>query len=189
MRRIIVDWISQKNTMWSIRFQIINERGTWLHLSIVKQENGRIWYQNITNMLLTTIPCAFQILQGHNGRSEDTPLSLCLSFALSFGITAVSIKWVIWQQPWEATGINVMDSNDYAQPWWRHQMETFSALLALCAGNSPLTDLRLNKRLGKQWWGWWFETPSRPLLRHCNASNLLYRHVVEHRVCVPLFPA
>ena len=22
-------------------------------------------------------------------------------------------------------------------PWWRHQMETFSALLAICAGNSP----------------------------------------------------
>ena len=49
-------------------------------------------------------------------------------------------------------------------PWWRHQMETFSALLALCAGNSPVTgefpsqravkwscdvflDLRLNNRL------------------------------------------
>ena len=29
-------------------------------------------------------------------------------------------------------------------------------------------DLRLNKRLSKQWWGWWFETPSRPLWRHCN---------------------
>ena len=69
--------------------------------------------------------------------------------------------------------------------WWRHQMETFSALLALCAGNSPVTgefssqrpvtrsfdvffDLRLNKRLSKLWWGWWFETPSRPLWRHCN---------------------
>ena len=24
-------------------------------------------------------------------------------------------------------------------PWWRHQMETFSMLLALCAGNSPVT--------------------------------------------------
>ena len=24
-------------------------------------------------------------------------------------------------------------------PWWRDQMETFSALLALCAGNSPVT--------------------------------------------------
>ena len=22
--------------------------------------------------------------------------------------------------------------------------------------------------LNKQWWGWWFETPSRPLWRHCN---------------------
>ena len=62
-------------------------------------------------------------------------------------------------------------------------METFSALLALCAGNSPVTcefpsqrpvtqsfdiffDLRLNKRLSKQSWGWWFERPSRSLWRH-----------------------
>ena len=29
-------------------------------------------------------------------------------------------------------------------------------------------DLRQNKRLSKQSWGWWFETPSRPLWRHCN---------------------
>ena len=27
----------------------------------------------------------------------------------------------------------------YIFPWWRHQMETCSALLALCAGNSPAT--------------------------------------------------
>ena len=30
-------------------------------------------------------------------------------------------------------------------------------------------DLRLNKRLSKQSWGSWFETPSRTLWRHCNA--------------------
>ena len=71
--------------------------------------------------------------------------------------------------------------------WWRHQMETFSTLLAICAGNSPVPgefpaqrpvmrsfdvffDLRLNKRLSKQSWGWWFETQSRPLWRHRNAS-------------------
>ena len=52
-------------------------------------------------------------------------------------------------------------------PWWRHQIETFFALLALCVGNSPVTgeflaqgtvtrsfdvfsDLRLNKRFSKQ---------------------------------------
>ena len=70
-------------------------------------------------------------------------------------------------------------------PWWRHQMETFSALLAISAGNSPVPgefptqrpvtrsfdvffDLRLNKRLSKQSWDWWFETLSCPLWRHCN---------------------
>ena len=69
--------------------------------------------------------------------------------------------------------------------WWRHQMEIFSALLAICAGNSPVPgefprqrpvtgsfgvclDLRPNKRLNKLSWGWWFEAPSRPLWRHCN---------------------
>ena len=74
---------------------------------------------------------------------------------------------------------------DWMRTWWRHQMETFSALLAICAGNSPVPgellaqrpvtrsfdvffDLRLNKRLSKQSWGWWFETLSRPLWHHCN---------------------
>ena len=64
-------------------------------------------------------------------------------------------------------------------------METFSALMALCAENSPVTaefplrrpvtrsfgiffDLRLNKRLSEQSWVWVYETPSRSLLRHCN---------------------
>ena len=68
---------------------------------------------------------------------------------------------------------------------WRHQMETFSAILALCVWNSPVTgefstqrpvtrsfdfyfDQRLNKRLSKQPRGWWFETLSSPLWRHCN---------------------
>ena len=64
-------------------------------------------------------------------------------------------------------------------PWWRHQMETFSTLLANCAGNSPrpvtgsfdiFFDLCLNKRLSKHSWGWWFETLSCPLWHHCNAS-------------------
>ena len=69
--------------------------------------------------------------------------------------------------------------------WWRHQMEPFSAILALCAGNSPVNgefpaqrpvtqsfdvffDQHLNKRLSKHSWDWWFNTPSRSLWRHCN---------------------
>ena len=31
-------------------------------------------------------------------------------------------------------------------------------------------DLRLNKQLNKQSWGWWFETPSCSLWRHCNTN-------------------
>ena len=72
---------------------------------------------------------------------------------------------------------------------WRHQIETFSSLLAICAGNSQVTgefpsqrpvtrsfdvffDLRVNRRVRKQLWGWWFKTPSRPLWRHCNVFML-----------------
>ena len=74
--------------------------------------------------------------------------------------------------------------------WWRHQIETFSALQAICAGNSLVTGelptqrasdaelfnvffgLRLNKRLSKQSWGWWFKTSWRPLWRHCNTRTV-----------------
>ena len=38
-------------------------------------------------------------------------------------------------------------------------------------------DLRRNKRLSKQSWGWWFETLSRPLWRHCNWQSTA-RHVM-----------
>ena len=58
-------------------------------------------------------------------------------------------------------------------------MDTFSALLTLCVGNSPVFDdffdLRLNKQLRKQSWGWWFETPSHSLWRHwsvCRYSGI-----------------
>ena len=43
-------------------------------------------------------------------------------------------------------------------------------------------DLRLNKRLSKQSWGWWFETLSRSLRRHRNASFLLHYHFDNRRV-------
>ena len=76
-------------------------------------------------------------------------------------------------------------------------MEPFFVLLALCAGNSlvpgdfpaqrPVTrsfffDLRLNKRLRKQSWGWWFETPSRSLWRHINVE------IIPRCFKVPLIP-
>ena len=86
--------------------------------------------------------------------------------------------------------VKVIGDSLFTWPWWRNQMDTLSALLAICARNSPVTvefsaqrpvtrsfdvlfDLRLNKRLSKPWWGWWFETPSGPLWCHCNDQKIV----------------
>ena len=100
-----------------------------------------------------------------------------------------SLTWVFkvkfWNRSGEADWYGMKGMRVGYDSWWRHQMETFSALLALCAGNSPLIgefpsqrpvarsfdvffELHLNKCLSKQSWGWWFETLSRSLWRHCN---------------------
>ena len=80
-------------------------------------------------------------------------------------------------------------SNIATYTWWRHQMEKISALLAFCAENSPVPgefptqkpvtrsfefsfDLRPNKRLSKQSWGWWYETPSSSLWCHRNVCPI-----------------
>ena len=81
-------------------------------------------------------------------------------------------------------------------PWWGQQMKIFFALLAICAGNSPVLgefpaqrpvtrsfdvffDRRLNKWLRKQSWGWWFETLSRPLWRHCNVLKVAFHNAMN----------
>ena len=74
----------------------------------------------------------------------------------------VKFYGIIWQA---SSGIKAIIYSPIS--WWRQQMETFFALLAICAGNPPVTggfpsqrpvtqsfdvffDLHLNKRLGKQ---------------------------------------
>ena len=83
-------------------------------------------------------------------------------------------------------------------PRWRHQMETFSRYWPFVRGihRSPVIHPHkqkasdavllissliraLNKRLSKKSWGWWFETPSRSLWRHCN--------VVWYTVCNAMY--
>ena len=83
---------------------------------------------------------------------------------------------------WAICNIALYSWLNYTQAvlsWWCHPMDTFSALLAICMDNSPVPgefpaqrpvtrsfdvffDLRPNKQLSKQSWGWWFEMPSRP---------------------------
>ena len=84
------------------------------------------------------------------------------------------------------------DMHDDVTKW-----KTFSALLALCEGNSPVTgefpsqkpvtrsfdvfvDLRLNKQLYKESSRRWSETPSRSLWRHFNVIV----HMWYWNICV-----
>ena len=106
------------------------------------------------------------------------------------------MRWVHWLVPLCHLGVSpdirwpyILDRNWLRQlntdccsfsnieSWWRNQMETFSALLALSEVPSqrPVTrsfviffDLRLNKQLSKQSKRRWFGTPWRSLWSHCN---------------------
>ena len=80
-------------------------------------------------------------------------------------------------------------SYKHVDSWWRHQMKTFSALLAICAGNSPVTgefpaqrpvtrsfDVFFHLRLSN---GWVNNRGAGDLRRHCAHYD------VTNTVCWP----
>ena len=115
-------------------------------------------------------------------------------------LTIMSFEWLFLSIAWcKSYGDRSL------KPRWRHQMETFSELLALCAGNSPITgefplqrpvtksldiffDLRRNKRLSKRSRRWLFEMPSRSLLRHCNGYNVNALTVLSEEIFIGTVP-
>ena len=109
------------------------------------------------------------------GLTRQTPVKW---YSLVLQVAVTNTTYVVWQ----------LRNSSVLIGWWRHKMETFPALLVICAGNSPVTgefpaqrpvtrsfdvffDLRLNRRLSKQWWAWQFETLSRPLWCHRNGND------------------
>ena len=52
----------------------------------------------------------------------------------------------------------------------------FSAQRPVARSFGVFFDLRLNKRLSKQSWGWWLETLSCPLWRYRNEENIMYSY-------------
>ena len=93
--------------------------------------------------------------------------------------TQVSRAWNVWRATYTHDFRHrfiQIKQNGNAKSWWRHEMKTFSASLAPCSGNSPVTGefpsqrpgtqsfdvffgLRLNKRFSKQSRRRWSETP------------------------------
>ena len=65
-------------------------------------------------------------------------------------------------------------------PWWRY-WPFVRGIHRSPVAQRPVTqsfdvffDLRPNKRLSQQWWGWLFETPLYPLWRHSNSKAYLH---------------
>ena len=48
-------------------------------------------------------------------------------------------------------------------------------------------ELHLNKRLSKQWWRWWFDTPSCPLWCHCNVMRQIIMSLSLHLLVSELY--
>ena len=112
------------------------------------------------------------------GYKPDLPLGIdvfLIVFALRLNVKLGFINMA--SQSWKIDKSSMLLLFASRSSWWRHQMETFSALLALCKGNSSVTgefpsqspvlarscnvffDLHLSKRLSKQSRRRWFETP------------------------------
>ena len=132
---------------------------------------------------IKTIVCYLHDASGHNNVRHDKNKKIFCLYLISFlnaGIAQVAEILPHGQLRLLIHGQCMMTSSN----------GNISALLVLCAGNSPVIGefpaqrpvsrsfdvffhLRLNKRLSKQSLGWWFETPSHPLWRHCNDMILL----------------
>ena len=151
-----------------------NPIGSWTKCSLYCLEDIQILLKFIPRILLTNMSALVWVMAGH--MSGDKPCPRLMITKITDSLLGPVGKC--------CNGLRI--------PWWRHQMETFSALLAICAGNSPASgefpaqrpvtrsfdvffDLCLNKRLRKQSWGWRFETLSRPLWRHCNSTIISYQ--------------
>ena len=124
---------------------------------------------NFSEILIEILTVSFRKMRLRGSSAKWWPFCPGFNVLIHPDATHFLLVWSRWRRP---------------RRWWFDFFIWLSALLALCAGNSPVTgefplqrpvtrsfdvfvDLRMNKRLSKQSWGWWFETPSRTLWWHC----------------------
>ena len=148
---------------WQIAFMWIPWNPLMINQYWFRQWLGAGGEQTQTRANVDSLLCRHMASLGHDYSTQRIKVTFITLFTALGGYNC----WPLLQ--WQRSA------------WWRHQMETLSALLAICAGNSPVTGEFPTQRpvtrgfdvffllcLNKQSWGWWFETPSDSLWRHCN---------------------
>ena len=159
-----------------------------LHRNVISHWLGALWLLVLCGFVLFIYPCFLWLLHMITQRQPELCRSMQKQYEQNQLISTMTnnTKQVHHWQFFGWFSFLFCEACLTLIPWWRHPRETFSTLLAICVGNSPVTgefpsqrpvtrsfdvffDLRLNKRLSKQSWYWWFEMPSRLLWYYRNA--------------------
>ena len=104
---------------------------------------------SLQHHLCLTLPLSL-----HQQVSLQVPLAPHLHLSTAIQCHDDVIKWKHFPRFWPVTG-------------------EFHTQRPVTRGFNVFFDLRLNNRFRAQSWGWWFETPSSSLWRHCNDIMLV----------------
>ena len=149
-----------------------------------------MWSVSYELCIRFTVPCCVYIIVPAESRAHSNVFQ-CVS----------SLTWEHWcvcpigssQWCWSITGDSEESKREPPNPWWRHQMETFSTLLAICAGNSsvigefptqrPVTrsfDVLFELRLKN---GWVNNGDAGDLRRHRADYDVIVMHTDAQTMC------
>ena len=150
------------------RFQL------WAHMPFVKWVRGCLDRNSTTryhkprfgrmaNIEDSITPCAHAITLIHLCRPDLAPIVAHIFPGIVCGLVAYSAKTL------GLSDVDTISASLYQDDTWsHHQMETFSALLALCAGNSKGQWMRNFDAFFRAWTnGWVNNRDAGDLRRHC----------------------
>ena len=130
------------------------------------------------------------IIAAHICAGEMTSLVLGDIFkyiGLYFSFTEVCFQWSHWWPTDPSIPYTMMTSSNrnifrVTDPLCGEFPGEFPSQRPVTRGFDVFFDLRMNKLLSKQEWGWWFETLSCSLWRHCDTQGRLCRkgfHIIS----------
>ena len=140
-------WLREIYNLWIYHIVLKNK-----HLADQLRVLPLSWKRLVTSLTSYVFFCLYQFI-------DPIELSICHRYVIRH------TKCIMYGHGFTLSCLNYFSFS--SNIWWRHQMETFSALMALCAGYSPVAvefssqrpmprsfdvffHQRLNKRLSKQ---------------------------------------
>ena len=110
-----------------------------IHRSLLNSRHKGQW----RGALMFSLICA-----STNGCTNNLDAGDLIGHRAHYDVTAMihslcgyrmSTSTVVARRAYDCRSVSEITLENIEYTWWRHQMETFSALLTICAGNSPIT--------------------------------------------------